>query len=83
MSQTELSFETTDDLLEELLHRFDHAIFAGMNYVDDDGTHKCQRRWRGNSFTCAGLASDMNLVVLHEYHEECELPVDDDAPEED
>lgn len=45
----------TDQLLDELMNRFDHAVFAGMKVKQDESTYE---RWQktGNLRTCQGLA---------------------------
>ncbi len=45
----------TKRLIDELLRRFDHAVFAGMKVQSDESTYE---RWvkTGNSRTCQGLA---------------------------
>lgn len=53
---TNLELVPTDDLLEEVLGRFEHAVFAGLkvNYASE--TQYEIRRTIGNSRTCQGLA---------------------------
>lgn len=60
-----LSLVATDDLLAEVIGRFDHAIFAGMR-INQDGSenHGYVRTWNGNSHACMGLAADLTAKVL-------------------
>ena len=60
-TRTSLSLFETDELLDELLSRYAHAIFAGMKI---EGTHEDQthsttyetRQYSGDVRTCQGLA---------------------------
>jgi len=64
----DLSLVPTDDLMSEVLSRFDHAAFIGMacNYTSgkDGSLHYYSRRWVGNSHTCVGLLTDLQSVIL-------------------
>ncbi len=68
--ETNLSLETTDDLVHELLHRFDYAAFIGMttrtNMPDGEAMFSTIRRWVGNSHTCMGLVADLQNRILSE-----------------
>ena len=63
MSESELPLVPTDDLVEELLSRFDHAAFVGLTAMtteesEDDETVGIRRSWKGNSHTVMGLLAD-------------------------
>jgi hypothetical protein len=75
----QLEFVDTETLVRELLHRFDHAVFVGMNRPVD-GRSEITRRWYGNSHTCCGLAHDVSMSTIDEFYEHL---VDDDDDESD
>lgn len=60
---------STDDLLKELLHRFDHAVFAGVQVkgTEEVGPIDTIRRWYGNSYTCAGLCASLSTSILKDF----------------
>ena len=64
-----------DDLLHEILSRFDHAIFIGIkslhgiNNEQDTTPIETIRKWVGNSYTIAGMAIDGARIVMDEYHD--------------
>ena len=68
MPELDLSLITTDALSDELLSRSDHGLIVLLTERTED-THFIVRKWTGNSFTIAGLASDISTIVLDEYHE--------------
>lgn len=83
----------TDDLVRELLHRFDHAVFAGVRIEktmhigevkpgtvmeQEWGDIHTLRRWFGNSFTCSGLCASLSTSILKDFSErEKEIPEGD------
>ena len=71
---SDIKLITTDDLIKELLNRFDHAVFAGCRVKElgkgVDGTKgdiQTLRRWFGNSYTCAGLSSSLQRTILKDF----------------
>ena len=46
----------TDQLLDELMRRFEHAVFHGLKVNEALESHYECRRQCGNSRTCQGLA---------------------------
>lgn len=66
MSGIELA--TTEELITELLGRFEHAVFCGMR-IPLDETMTIHRRWVGNSFTCAGLAKTVGDSAIQDFEE--------------
>ena len=77
-----LKLISNDDLIKELLNRFDHAVFAGVrvknpgnfNGVDEaKGDIQTIRRWFGNSYTCAGLCSSLTRTILNDYSDREEV----------
>jgi len=69
MCQQSLELVATDDLLDELLHRFDHAVFGGLQAKHAD-EQLITRRWFGSHFTCVGLAQSVAWVAMVECEEE-------------
>jgi len=66
---TDLELIATDDLITELLRRYDHAIFAGYICKSDDAS-EIHRHSTGNRTTCVGLASQiahrLNTEILNQ-----------------
>lgn len=61
----------TDDLINELLERFDHALFTGMQInINSQGEHITVRKWKGNYATTAGLASQVIHRINNVAYEE-------------
>lgn len=54
----------TEDLIKELLSRFDAAVFSGMQ-IQTDKRHESVvlRHWKGVDFLCAGLASNLEFCI--------------------
>lgn len=60
----DLSLVPTDDLIITLLERFDHSVFSGIREnADGKGNHLVLRKWKGNSETCCGLATQLGVVI--------------------
>ncbi len=72
-----LELVETDDLIEELMGRFDSAVFAGLK---DRGptTNECIR-YRGQRITNIGLAYRLQFHI-NERIEESYEPTDGDEP---
>lgn len=68
--QDDLSLATTDDLLDELLRRFDCAVFAGCrdHCEDEDGRVVEMREYRqhGQMLACVGLANWIGHIILRD-----------------
>lgn len=64
----------TGDLLEELMLRYDHAIFSGIRCVKSstDQGNFYQSKWTGNCATCMGLAARMEYVINKDHFDESE-----------
>lgn len=59
----DLELVSTDDLLDEIMKRFDHVVFIGRK----DGAEEpnvYHRRWAGDYHTCIGLSHDMQDRIL-------------------
>jgi len=61
----------TDDLIKELLSRYDHAIFHGIKCTNDEASFY-QSQWVGNTATCLGLAARIQHVINHKHFKESE-----------
>lgn len=65
---TSISLFSTQQLIDELLNRFDHAVFCGTK-VEDRDSKVTIRRWKGHQHTCAGLAQDVGMSALNQLHD--------------
>ena len=53
----DLELIPTDELIEELLDRYDHAVFNGYRTgTKGEGSSEKDIYWHGNTVTCQGLA---------------------------
>lgn len=69
----DLAFATNDDLITELLGRFDHAAFTGLKVTNESAqAMTVNRRWKGNSFTVAGLAAEIGQCAIDDFTERAE-----------
>ena len=64
----DLEWASNEDLIIELLSRYDHAVFGGLMLPTDD-QQRMYRRWKGNSLACAGIGSEITRAVLNELEE--------------
>lgn len=74
MTNEDLQLLPTDDLINALIARFDHAVFSGMKTGLNDGKHLTLRRWTGNSATCSGLCSQLDFRINENCFEEASSP---------
>lgn len=72
----ELELATTDEILKELLSRFENAVFCGVKLPIGE-QQAVVGQWRGNALTCVGLAQSIAQSALLE----CQF--DDTDVEED
>lgn len=60
-----LTFFTTDDLLDEIVSRYDSCVFVGTanrtSEMDDGSVY-----WRGDAIACAGLCSYATSILFQE-----------------
>lgn len=68
MSISPANLIPTMQLVNELLNRFDHAIFVGAKSINRDDKITI-RRWRGNHHTCAGMAMDVAQTTINTLHD--------------
>jgi len=65
---TDIHFIPTHELMDEVASRFDHSLFIGLA-KRTDATSGTYRRWQGNHHVLAGLAADVQAMVLSELHQ--------------
>ena len=61
-----IQLANTDDLIEELLNRHEHAVFMGIKLPKENDVISV-RRWRGNTYTCCGLCDSLTKHILDDY----------------
>lgn len=57
---------STNELLEELLSRFDHCIFAAMK-IRDNETKITKRKYKGDVDICISLAQKIQQFVYENW----------------
>ena len=72
-----LPFYSTDELLEELLSRHDHAAFVGAIETTVEGDVRILRRYKGNRLYVVGLCADISALVMGQWRDE-NKPVEDE-----
>lgn len=72
MTPHELQLVPTHELIMELMARYDHAVFAGIQVRADQ--HIRSRRQKGDHHTCAGLGMSLAGLSL-KLRDETETPV--------
>ena len=80
--ELDLAFFSTEDLVDELVKRFDHVIFAGLKVQGDELPYIIHRRQEGNHLTCIGLATSLATYLSIEHEEAGESAVDEDDEDE-
>lgn len=54
------------DLIDELMRRYDHAVFTGLKEnIGMRGQHYITRRWTGEQTMCSGMCSQMEIIMAH------------------
>lgn len=67
---SELAFHETDDIIQELLDRFDHAVFAGVHVgIEGGATDQYFRRYRGSYAYAHWLCGLLLKLVGDDFHE--------------
>ena len=74
MTPYELQLVPTHELIQELMRRYDHAVFGGIQVRTDQNIRS--RRQKGDYHLCAGLAMSLATLSL-ELRDKVETPVDD------
>lgn len=59
---SDLSLASFDDIIAELHKRYDVFIFSGLQIRKKDEIFTI-RKWGGNTATCAGLASQIQIAI--------------------
>lgn len=65
----DLSLVPIERLLTEIDRRYDNWVFCGMQCDTRISKTVTVRKWRGNSATCAGLASQLQIAIYDVYME--------------
>ena len=81
-----LELVETEQLITELLSRYDHAVFAGMkvrneDLITKDGEIVEMRRWVGNTRVCQGLCFELMCRAQASWEDRSE-PTEGDATHE-
>ena len=67
----DLKFVLSEELLTELLNRYEHAVFMGVRVPTQNESNVGEvvslRRWFGNSYTCAGLCASLSQSILKDF----------------
>jgi hypothetical protein len=66
MSAQDLELASTDDLIKELLGRFDAAVFTGTKYMSEH-QGSSEVFWKGEFLPRLGLADFAKQVMFKEY----------------
>jgi hypothetical protein len=80
--QTELEWCGTAELLDELMRRFDSAVFCGTKGMTDEMNHDVYR-WAGLKMTCVGMATHMSAELMELYRDEMYGDDEEDAEEDE
>jgi hypothetical protein len=59
----DIELVATDELLKELLNRFEHAVFCGLKAQINE-EQDAVGQWHGNALTCVGLAQAIASSAL-------------------
>ncbi len=66
---TDLELCSTEEIFSELVRRFDHAVFVGMQIEvenqDGTGDYSVTMRLTGNMITCIGLCMEGANCISH------------------
>lgn len=61
MNNETIQLIPTEELIKELLHRFDHVAFVGR--LHRSGLNIWSRRWRGDRDICTGLVISLLTTI--------------------
>jgi len=83
MSDSDLSFKTTNELINELQDRHDAFVYAGVQYEfkHKDNPHRYLQGWSGGCISCQGLVDLLKRRLDRATDEMDELPSDGDDPQ--
>lgn len=80
MEKVDLALIPLTDLMAELHKRFDIWVFSGMQLRGGEREQIATfRKWGGNSTTCAGLCSQLQIAI-YDQHLNSDNVDDDDEP---
>ena len=60
---TALDLVSTDDLINQLASRYDHAVFAGVKVERAPRQDIESLRWKGNNRICQGLCAHLTAEI--------------------
>ena len=63
----DLELVSTDDLLDEVIRRFETCIFAALK-VEQSNMETEEYCWFGHSLACAGLTANLQTKILRDYN---------------
>lgn len=69
MKDSDLELVDTDGLVNELIHRFDHAVFVGIKDVTGDGVDATHVEYQGRNLTCLGALDYAKRFILESFME--------------
>jgi hypothetical protein len=73
----DLALFSSHDLIEEVMSRFDHAVFSGLKVQGDELPYIVHRQQVGNILTCIGMCHSLAFTLSAE-HEDAGEPSDDE-----
>ena len=74
----ELELATTNELLKELLKRFDRLVFIGATDSTDEITQTV-RKWYGGHHEVVGMCADMQHAVVQDLYTDMDWIEDPNA----
>lgn len=79
MSEIDIKLIPTEELMDELLNRFDHAVFIGRKELDlsETGEYYSLKKYRGSFHMNLGMLSSLTSYLNKKLDEESRI-VDDE-----
>jgi hypothetical protein len=65
-----------DDIVEELMTRYDDVVVAGRKVLTVGGKTERRRWWKGDLEACIGLAQSVSAALIKQIWEERKLDED-------
>ena len=74
-----LELVSIDDLLNELIKRFDGGVFAFYQFDPDNekDTFKCNRGWEGSPYVVLGLAEGLSETIKNTHKDTFSMTLED------
>lgn len=63
----DLTLVPLQDLYQEILNRFDHAVIIGMKVLPTE--NKISRRWKGDHHMASGMATDISVMIIKDWYD--------------